>query len=222
MSVPTCWRAGAGDLHTVTCPTCGPQGAIDAPLLLYLPDHNPALGQPPLIFSPAQQTSAEQDQQMAAGLLRELATRLGDAWQDAWLAQIASVRHDLLLVALSDDPATAMREHLTQRREDAEERREEEANDAELPPAIAAALTSILATLAAEGVRVESPDDLDRALAERPELAARLEAAAGDDASAADLPGSCGASGKVDDDAPAEPLPDLLNRFVGLNTWDDA
>lgn len=42
---------------------------------------------------------------MGVELLRELATRLGDAWQDAWLAQIASVRHDLLPVALSDDPA---------------------------------------------------------------------------------------------------------------------
>lgn len=45
----------------------------------------------------------------------------------------------------------------------------------ELPPAIAAALTLILATLAAEGVRVELPDDLERAFAERPELAARLQ-----------------------------------------------
>jgi hypothetical protein len=98
-----------GDLHTVTCPICGPQGAIDAPLLLYLPAHNPATGQPPLLFSPAAQTSEEQDQQMAAGLLRELAGRLGDAWQDDWLAQVASVRRDLLPVALSDDPAAAMR-----------------------------------------------------------------------------------------------------------------
>ena len=103
-------RARASDLHTVTCPICGPQGEVDAPLLLYLPDYNPATGQPPLIFSPAQQTSEEQDQQMAAGLLRELAGRLGAAWQDDWLAQVASVRRELLPVALSDDPAAAMRE----------------------------------------------------------------------------------------------------------------
>jgi hypothetical protein len=220
-------RARAGDLHTVTCPTCGPQGAIDAPLLLYLPDHNPATGQPPLIFSPAQQTSAEQDQQMAAGLLRELATRLGDAWQDAWLAQIASVRRELLPVALSDDPAAAMREFLAEEGETGRQGEGEAEEDAELPPAVATALTAILATLAAEGVCVESPDDLEQVLAERPDLAARLEAAmldaaAGDDASAADLPGSSAASGKVDDDAPAEPLPDLLNRFIAAASWDES
>ena len=117
-------RARAGDLHTVSCPICGPQGEIDAPLLIYLPDHNAATGQPPLIFSPAAQTSQEQDQQMAVGLLRELAARLGDAWQDDWLAQVASVRRELLPVALSDDPLAALRSHLTQRREDAEDRRE--------------------------------------------------------------------------------------------------
>ena len=41
------------------------------------------------------------------GESRELAGRLGDAWQDDWLAQVASVRRDLLRVALSDDPAAA-------------------------------------------------------------------------------------------------------------------
>jgi hypothetical protein len=172
-------RARTGDLHTVTCPICGPQGAIDAPLLLYLPDHNPATGQPPLLFSPAAQTSAEQDQQMAAGLLRELAGRLGDAWQDDWLAQVASVRRDLLPVALSDDPAAAMRAVIERDAEEETGRQGEgeTEDDAELPPAIAAELTSILATLAAEGVTVDSPEDLERVLAERPDLAARLEAA---------------------------------------------
>lgn len=47
---------------------------------------------------------------MAVGLLQELARRLGAAWQDAWLAQVASVRRELLPVALSDDPLAAMRE----------------------------------------------------------------------------------------------------------------
>ena len=197
-------RARAGALHTVSCPVCGPQGEVDAPLLLYLPNHNPATGQPPLIFSPAQQTSAEQDQQMAVGLLRELAGRLGAAWQDAWLAQVASVRRELLPVALSDDPLAALREHLTQRREDAEVRREEAENGEDVPARVAEALMEIAATLAAEGVRLESPDDLERALAARPELRARLEAAmaqdTGDDDAetpAANLPGSSKASGKV-------------------------
>lgn len=168
-------RARAGELHTVACPECGPQGEVDAPLLLYLPDYNPATGQPPLIFSPAAQTSEDQDQQMAGGLLRELAGRLGAAWQNDWLAQVANVRRDLLPVALSDDPLAAMRERLTQRREDAEERREEEENGAELPPGVAAVLMEVAAALAAEGVQVESPDDLARALAQRPDLAVRLQ-----------------------------------------------
>ena len=222
-------RARAGDLHTVTCPVCGPQGAIDAPLLLYLPDHNPATGQPPLLFSPAQQTSAEQDQQMAAGLLRELAGRLGDAWQDDWLAQVASVRRELLPVALSDDPAAAMRAAIAREAEQATGRQGAgETEDADLPPAVAAALMEIAATLAAEGVRVASPDDLERALAARPDLAARLEMAMraammefDDDDADDDLPGSSEASGKVDNDSDsAKTLPDLLNRFIAADSWD--
>ena len=102
-------RARAGDLHAVACPACGPLGAVDAPLLLYYPDHDPATGQPPLIFSPAQQSSAEQNQQQAGGLLGELAQRLGDGWQDDWLAQVLTVPRPLLPAALSDDPAAALR-----------------------------------------------------------------------------------------------------------------
>jgi hypothetical protein len=91
-------------------PAAAPRARVDAPLLLYLPHADPATGQPPLIFSPAQQTSAEQDQEMAGGLLGTLAQRLGAAWQDEWLAQVATVQRQLLPVALSDDPAAAMRE----------------------------------------------------------------------------------------------------------------
>ena len=202
-------RARAGELHTVACPTCGPLGEIDAPLLIYLPDHDAATGQPPLVFSPARQTSQEQDQQMATGLLRELAGRLGAAWRSEWLAQVASVRRDLLLVALSDDPLTALREHLMQDSEDAED-------DEELPPALAAALMEIAEALAQEGVLLESPQDLERALAAHPDLAERfkeaMRAAMMDD------------EGDVSDDDSdsAATLPDLLNRFVRLTTWDDA
>jgi tetratricopeptide (TPR) repeat protein len=197
--------ARAGALHTVSCSVCGPQGEVDAPLLLYLPDHNSATGQPPLIFSPAEQTSAEQDQQMAVGLLQELARRLGAAWQDDWLAQVASVRRELLPVALSDDPA-AMREHLTQSRE-----------DAELAPG-AAVLTEIAATLAAEGVRLESPADLERALAERPALAARLEEAVRAAMAEEDDDDDGDDDGDDDDaSAAAATLPDLLNRFIAAD-----
>src|SRR5690606_32851884 len=121
----------------------------------------------------------------------------GDTWQDEWLAQVATVRRDLLPAALSEDPAAALRA--------AEESGSQ--GDGELPPAIAAALIEIAETLAAEGVTIDSPDALERALAARPDLQARLEVAirqaADDETPADDLPGSFEASGKVDDDPDA-------------------
>jgi hypothetical protein len=65
-------RIRAGDLHDVVCPTCGPLGRMDAPLLIYLPDRNPAIGQPPLLFSPSQKSSAAEDQQGVGDLLSGL------------------------------------------------------------------------------------------------------------------------------------------------------
>uniref|UniRef100_A0A7C1FP75 CpXC domain-containing protein n=1 Tax=Caldilinea aerophila TaxID=133453 RepID=A0A7C1FP75_9CHLR len=207
-------RARAGELHTVACPTCGPLGEIDAPLLIYLPDHDAATGQPPLVFSPARQTSQEQDQQMAAGLLRKLAGRLGAAWRSEWLAQVVSVRRDLLPVALSDDPLTALREHLMQDSEDAED-------DEELPPALVAALMEIAEALAQEGVLLESPQDLERALAAHPDLAERFKEAMR--AAMMDDEGMDDEGDVSDNDSDsAATLPDLLNRFVRLGTWDDA
>ncbi len=102
-------RARAGDLHAVACPACGPLGTVDAPLLLYFPDYDPATGQPPLIFSPPQQSSTEQDQELAGSLLGELARRLGNAWQDEWLAQVLTAPRALLPAALSEDPDAALR-----------------------------------------------------------------------------------------------------------------
>mgnify|MGYP001435523444 CR=1 FL=1 len=223
-------RARAGDLHAVTCPTCGPQGMLDAPLLIYQPNHDPATGQPPLIFSPAQQTSAEQDQQQAAGLLSTLARRLGDVWQDAWLAQVATAPRALLPAALSDDPVATLRElqsALTQGRGDAEgeemggQSEEETGEEEELPAALAAALRSIAERLAAEGVAIDSPEALEQALAARPDLQSRLEAALREVAPASDLPGSSAASWKVPDDKSTS-LPDLLNRFLDAETWDES
>jgi CHAT domain-containing protein len=69
-------------LHEVTCPQCGPIGQIDAPLLIFQPD-----AAPPLLFSPARQTTQEQDEQQAGGLLRQLHQSLGTRWQDGWLAE---------------------------------------------------------------------------------------------------------------------------------------
>ena len=53
-----------GTLHTATCPQCGQTRTLDAPLLIFRPT-----AAPPILFSPAQQTTSEQDQQHAAALI---------------------------------------------------------------------------------------------------------------------------------------------------------
>jgi CHAT domain-containing protein/uncharacterized protein YbgA (DUF1722 family) len=93
-----------GTLHTVICPQCSQTHTPDAPLLIFRPT-----AAPPILFSPAQQTTSEQDQQHAAALIGILRQRLGAAWNDAWLAQgPAVVPRPMLLVALTDDPAAAL------------------------------------------------------------------------------------------------------------------
>ncbi|WP_031461059.1 CpXC domain-containing protein, partial [Chloroflexus sp. MS-G] len=90
-----------GTLHTATCPQCGQTRTLDAPLLIFRPT-----AEPPILFSPAQQTTSEQDQQHAAALIDILRQRLGAAWNDAWLGQgLTVVPRPMLLVALTDDPA---------------------------------------------------------------------------------------------------------------------
>lgn len=60
-------------LYMLVCPHCGETaGQVDAPLLLFLPEQTP-----PLLFSPAQQTTAEEDQEQARGLLERLRASLG-------------------------------------------------------------------------------------------------------------------------------------------------
>ena len=97
-----------GELHLIACPHCAQRVGVDAPLLIYLAEADAAAGRPPLLFSPAAQTSAEQDQEQGIGLLSTLAQTLGAAWQDAWLEQAAVVPRRLLPAALSDDPQAAL------------------------------------------------------------------------------------------------------------------
>jgi CHAT domain-containing protein len=95
-----------GALHTVICPQCGQTRTLDAPLLIFRPT-----AAPPILFSPAQQTTSEQDQQHAAALIGILRQHLGAAWNDAWLAQgPAVVPRQILPLALADDPAAALQE----------------------------------------------------------------------------------------------------------------
>lgn len=98
-------RLQRGTLHDLPCPHCGHEGEVDAPVLLYRPGETP-----PLLFSPAQQTSQEEDQEQAAGLLRYLHDALGDTWQDGWLENLPVVPRPLLPAALSDDPEAALQQ----------------------------------------------------------------------------------------------------------------
>ncbi|MCA9875619.1 MAG: hypothetical protein KC441_18235, partial [Anaerolineales bacterium] len=106
-------RLQAGDLHIFACPACDQVVDLDAPLLIYRPAA--AL---PLLFSPAQSTTAEQDQEQAAGLLGLLQERLGDAWQEVWLAEgLPGLPRPFLAAALSDDPEAALRDLVDQAQE---------------------------------------------------------------------------------------------------------
>ncbi|MCL4867712.1 MAG: hypothetical protein KJ063_01980, partial [Anaerolineae bacterium] len=98
-----------GTLHHTPCPHCQHILELDAPLLLYRPEQTP-----PLIFSPAQSTSQEQDQEQAAGLLGLLRHQIGDAWQESWLEQAQTIPRPLLPATLSDAPEAALRQFTAQ------------------------------------------------------------------------------------------------------------
>lgn len=69
--------------------------AVDAPLLIYQ-----AGGSPPILFSPAEGTTATQDGDMAGELLSRLAESLGDSWREEWLEQAISIPHEALPAVL--------------------------------------------------------------------------------------------------------------------------
>ena len=60
-------RIRQGALHKAPCPHCDHAGQMDVPLLLYLPGR-----EPPLLFSPAQNSTTEQDHAHAADLIQQL------------------------------------------------------------------------------------------------------------------------------------------------------
>ena len=97
-------RIHAGTLHDVTCPN-GHTRTVDAPLLLYRPGEDP-----PLLFSPARATTAEQDQTQAGVLVGFLRERLGSAWRDEWLQRTAAVPREALPTFLAEGPEAAMRQ----------------------------------------------------------------------------------------------------------------
>ena len=125
-------RLRAGDLHTVTCPACGHSGAVDAPLLIYMPVEcfRAGLEQPPLLlFSPAEATTAEKDREQAAGLEQALKAALGEAWREEWPEHLAWVPRSALPPILVDDPHRALGEL---------QRELQEVQRAEQPPVVRA------------------------------------------------------------------------------------
>ncbi|HHS97393.1 MAG TPA: tetratricopeptide repeat protein, partial [Chloroflexi bacterium] len=112
-------RLKEGTLHRFPCPHCGHAVEVDAPVLVFRPHPTPAAGRgerpfaptPPLLFSPAQGTTAEQDREQAAALVNALRDRLGDQWRDEWVAQgIPGVPRDLLPLALTEGWEAVQRE----------------------------------------------------------------------------------------------------------------
>jgi len=117
-------RIRQGTLHTLTCPHCGHEGQVDAPLLVLTPlspTPSPlsAAPLPPVnggggegaqgmrgkvLFSPAQRTSQEQDEQHARWLLARLRESVGDDWGEEWEEQVRLVPREMLPAVLSDDP----------------------------------------------------------------------------------------------------------------------
>lgn len=191
-----------GTLHRVACPS-GHSGLVDAPLLLFRPGETP-----PVLFCHAAQTTAGQDRAMADGLLGRLAASLGEAWRDEWAAGLLPLPRRLLVEVLnSRDVAATIDRALAEA----------------IPPGIGDALGEITAALVAEGVRLDSARELEEALAARPELRQKLEAAAR-------TAGAPAARRPTDQTAPRPPAPPnrsdpllaALQQFVEAETWLDS
>ncbi len=159
-------RLLAGMLHDLTCPACGHTATLDAPLLIVRP-----AAEPVLLFSPARGGGAAQAEAQAEALVSLLRAHVGAAWRDEWLGHgVVGVARAALPALLTDDPATA-----------AALAAAAAADEAGLPPALGQALAEVVALLAAEGVRVDSAEELTRALDARPELRALLQQRITDD-----------------------------------------
>lgn len=153
-------RLRAGALHQVICPA-GHLVQVDAPLLLFRPT-----AEPPLLFSPAGDTSAAQDRRQAERFLAALRDSLGDDWRDEWLAAgLRTVPRAALPAHLSHDPEKALADLLQRQFK-------------QLPPALRRAFDEVLVALALDGVDITSAAELEQALAARPQLRASLQEAA--------------------------------------------
>lgn len=159
-------RLRAGTLHELICPACGHAATVNAPLLLLRSGAEPAL-----LFSPGRGDDRERDEAQAMGLVGLLRAHMGAAWREEWLARgLIGAPREALPALLGDDPALVAQLAAAVAAGD---------SDSDMPSTTRRALGEILSALAAEGVRVTTPEELGRALDERPLLKARLATALG-------------------------------------------
>lgn len=152
-------RLREGTLHHVGCPACGHVAAINAPVLIFRPDMEPAL-----LFSPADGSNPVQDEEQALALVGIFREDMGEEWREEWLARgLAGVAREAVPTALADYPAVA-----------AGLAAAHAADGDEVDPELRQTLEEIILSLAAEGLRIQTADDLQRALEARPEMRARL------------------------------------------------
>jgi hypothetical protein len=84
-----------GTIQKGICPNCGETQIVDMGLLVFRPDGNPVL-----IFSPAQETTPEEDQDQARGLLNLLYQTMRDEWQDAWMTDFGPTPRETVVEIL--------------------------------------------------------------------------------------------------------------------------
>jgi len=91
-------RICEGMIQTGVCPACGVKQVVDMGLLVFQPHAEPVF-----LFSPALETTPEEDQDQARGLLNLLYQTMKDAWQDEWLNDFGPMPREALVEMLKAD-----------------------------------------------------------------------------------------------------------------------
>lgn len=144
----------AGKLHEVACPHCQFIGHLDMPLLLYRPEQAA-----PLVFSPAQRTDEATDRQHIQGAIGTLQESLGEAWQAAWGESLQVIPRSILQVFLRDGEQAAR---------DQWEARHAPAQS--VLDSLPLELRVVFEEITRSGIKINTPEDLERILQQRPDL----------------------------------------------------
>ncbi|WP_299025380.1 CHAT domain-containing protein [uncultured Thermanaerothrix sp.] len=149
-------RVAQGNLHRLSCPQCGTAITVDAPLLL-VHRHGP---QTRLIFSPAESTTREQDQEHLNDLIAALKAALGADWPVDWPETPQIVPQVFLPLALGSATPEVLQEL------------QERLLDALLPE-----MREAMRLIQESDETIRSEEDLRNLLERRPDLLQRLEKA---------------------------------------------